>query len=86
MRLNQKDQDTLPPYDVLDQILQDYVEDHKSIEQIAKNGNKDMVNDIVKLVNRSEFKRRQATPGIKITPRAFGRDWRLPITNHYKES
>jgi len=85
LKENQKDQDTLPPYEVLDPILQAYVEEHRSLFDIAKK-TKDMktIQDVVKMVDRSEYKRRQAPPGVKITPRAFGKDWRLPITNKYK--
>ena len=82
LRANQKDQDSLPPYDVLDSLLKDYVEDHKSLSQIS--GNKEVAKKVINLVDASEYKRRQSPPGIKITPRAFGRDWRLPITNKYK--
>ncbi len=86
LRKNQKDQDTLPPYDVLDDILKYYVEDRQSAQQISKRHfNPQLVAKVIKMVDRSEYKRRQAAPGIKITPRAFGKDWRLPITNKYKE-
>ncbi|OGX30893.1 MAG: NAD+ synthase [Omnitrophica WOR_2 bacterium RIFCSPHIGHO2_01_FULL_48_9] len=86
LRENQKDQDTLPPYDVLDDILKYYVEDRQSAEKIIKRQlNAQLVEKVIKMVDRSEYKRRQAAPGIKITPRAFGKDWRLPITNKYKE-
>jgi NAD+ synthase (glutamine-hydrolysing) len=86
LRLNQKDQDTLPPYDELDQILKAYVEDHRSLVSIAKQfGNPQVVQDVIRMVDQSEYKRRQAPPGIKITPRAFGKDWRLPMTNKYRE-
>ena len=85
LRPNQKDQDSLPPYATLDKILTGYVEQHKSTEQIVRQGlSRDMVQRVIKLVDYSEYKRRQAPPGIKITSRAFGKDWRLPITNRYK--
>ena len=82
---NQKDQDSLPPYDDLDQILKGYIEEHQSPAKMAKTSDKETVLDIVSRVDRNEYKRRQAPPGIKITQRAFGKDWRLPITNKYKE-
>ncbi len=85
LRANQKDQDSLPPYDVLDAMLNEYVEKHRSLGQMAKQNDRSLIKNIITLVDRSEYKRRQAPPGIKITPRAFGRDWRLPITNRYKE-
>ncbi|MBU0468314.1 MAG: NAD+ synthase [Candidatus Omnitrophica bacterium] len=85
LRSNQKDQDSLPPYDVLDPILEQYVEKHESVETMSKKNKKDIVQKIIDLVDHSEYKRRQAPPGIKITSRAFGKDWRLPITNKYRE-
>jgi len=85
LRHNQKDQDSLPPYDVMDNILQGYVEQHKSPSLLSKKFNEKMVREIVRKVDISEYKRRQAPPGIKITQRAFGKDWRLPITNKYQE-
>lgn len=85
LRHGQKDTDALPPYDVLDPILEAYVEDDKSIEEIVAGGfDEGMVRQVAVMVDRSEYKRRQAPPGIKITERAFGRDRRLPITNHYR--
>ena len=85
LRLNQKDQDSLPPYDVLDQILKAYVEKHESLGKIARKNDLNTVKNVIRMIDRSEYKRRQAPPGIKITERAFGKDWRLPITNKYKE-
>ncbi|OGX06313.1 MAG: NAD+ synthase [Omnitrophica WOR_2 bacterium GWA2_47_8] len=86
LRANQTDQDSLPPYDELDSILSDYVEEHKSFVQIGqKNKNTETIKRVIKMVDYSEYKRRQAPPGVKITTRAFGKDWRLPITNKYKE-
>ncbi len=85
LRENQKDQDSLPEYDLLDQILIDYVDEHKSPAQISQKTEKSVVDKVVKLVDASEYKRRQAAPGVKITQRAFGKDWRLPITNRYQE-
>ncbi len=85
LRPDQKDIDTLPPYDLLDPILTAYVEEDKSIAQIIGMGkDEEMVKQAARLVDASEYKRRQAPPGVKITPRAFGRDRRLPITNRFK--
>jgi len=85
LRPEQKDTDTLPPYDLLDPVLTAYVEEDKSVEQIMAMGFKEeMVRRAARLVDTSEYKRRQAPPGVKITPRAFGRDRRLPITNRFK--
>ena len=85
LRPEQKDTDTLPPYDLLDPILQAYVEDDLSIDQIvAKGFSREMVVRVAQMVDRSEYKRRQAAPGIKITLRNFGRDRRLPITNRFR--
>lgn len=84
LRPDQQDTDTLPPYDHLDPVLTAYVEEDKSIEQIVTMGfEEEMVKRVARLVDTSEYKRRQAPPGIKITPRAFGRDRRLPITNRF---
>lgn len=86
LRPNQKDSDTLPPYEVLDPILQAYVEEDRGIKEIVAMGfDETTVARVVKMVDRNEYKRRQAAPGIKITPKAFGRDRRLPITNGYRE-
>lgn len=86
LRPNQKDSDSLPPYDVLDPILEAYAEDDRTLaEMLAMSFDKATVERVMHLVDISEYKRRQAPPGIKITPRAFGRDRRLPITNRYKE-
>jgi len=86
LRPNQKDTDTLPPYEILDPILKAYVEDDVMIDQIVAMGfDRETVLRVAKSVDRSEYKRRQAAPGIKITPRDFGRDRRLPITNRFKE-
>jgi NAD+ synthase (glutamine-hydrolysing) len=85
LRANQKDRDSLPPYDVLDGMLKEYVEQHWSLAQMARKNNRRLIKKIITLVDRSEYKRRQGPPGVKITPRAFGKDWRLPITNRYKE-
>jgi len=85
LRPNQKDTDSLPPYNVLDRIITAYVEKHQSGEVITKKLSiPDTVTKVIRLIDRSEYKRRQAPPGIKITPLAFGKDWRMPITNGYK--
>ncbi len=84
LRPDQKDEDSLPPYAMLDPILKAYVEEDKSPEEIVGAGfQSDLVEQAVRLVHRTEYKRRQAPPGVKITPKAFGRDRRLPITNRY---
>jgi len=86
LRPDQKDADSLPAYVVLDQILKAYVEEDRSVLEIAASGfDEALVRDVVRMVDRNEYKRRQASPGIKITPRAFGKDRRLPITNAYVE-
>jgi len=86
LRPDQKDSDSLPVYEILDAILTAYVEDDKSIDQIVALGfDKAIVQKTAKLVDRSEYKRRQAPPGVKITSRAFGRDRRLPLTSLFKE-
>jgi NAD+ synthase (glutamine-hydrolysing) len=86
LRPDQKDTDSLPPYEILDPILKAYVEDDKSVEEITGMGfDEPVVRRVARLVDLSEYKRRQAPPGIKITPRAFGRDRRLPITNRFKK-
>jgi NAD+ synthase (glutamine-hydrolysing) len=84
LRPDQLDSDSLPPYDLLDRILEAYVErDQGREEMIAAGLPADTVDDVIRLVDRSEYKRRQAAPGIRITPRAFGKDRRLPITNRF---
>ncbi len=85
LRPGQKDTDSLPPYDVLDPILKLYVEEDTPPEEIAVRGfDRETVMRVVHMVDRAEYKRRQAPPGVKITPKAFGRDRRLPITNRYQ--
>ncbi len=87
LKPNQKDEDSLPPYPVLDPILKAYVEEDRSIEEIIGLGfTRDTVAHVVKLVDRSEYKRRQAPVGIKITHRGLGKDRRMPITNGYRSS
>ncbi len=86
LKPDQTDQDVLPPYDVLDPILQAYVEEDRSPKEIEALGfDEETVRRVVRMVDRNEYKRRQAPPGIKITPKAFGKDRRLPITNKYQE-
>ncbi|MFA6001782.1 MAG: NAD+ synthase [Thermoleophilia bacterium] len=81
---DQKDQDTLPPYDVLDRIIEEYVEyDHSVEEMVAAGLDPQTVGRITRMIDRNEYKRRQAPPGIKITSRAFGKDRRFPITNRF---
>lgn len=85
LRAGQRDDDTLPPYEELDAILKAYVEEDMSLPKIVEMGfDEGLVKRVMDMVDRSEYKRRQAAPGIKITPRAFGRDRRMPITNLYK--
>jgi NAD+ synthase (glutamine-hydrolysing) len=87
LRPEQKDTDSLPPYELLDPILRAYVEQDRSVEEIIAMGfDQAIVQRVARLVDLSEYKRRQAPPGVKITPRAFGRDRRLPITNRYREA
>jgi NAD+ synthase (glutamine-hydrolysing) len=84
LREGQKDEDDLPPYSILDPILKAYIEEDKSFHEIVAEGfDEELVRRIIRMVDRNEYKRRQAPPGIKITPRAFGKDRRLPITNRY---
>jgi len=85
LKPGQRDVDALPPYEVLDPILRAYIEEDRSVEEIISRGfDEGTVHRAVSMVDRSEFKRRQSTPGIKITPRAFGRDRRMPITNRFR--
>jgi NAD+ synthase (glutamine-hydrolysing) len=86
LRPGQKDTDSLPPYEILDPILKAYVEDDRSFEEIVAMGfDRKTVERVMRMVDTSEYKRRQAPPGVKITTRAFGRDRRLPITNRYRD-
>ena len=85
LRPDQKDEDSLPPYSVLDPILKAYVEDDYAFDDIVAMGyDRETVKQIITLVDRNEYKRRQSPPGIKITPRNFGRDRRMPIANRYR--
>jgi NAD+ synthase (glutamine-hydrolysing) len=84
LRPNQLDTDSLPPYDVLDPILRAYVEDDRSFAEMIDMGfDEQLVRRVIRMVDTNEYKRRQAAPGVKITPRAFGRDRRMPITNRF---
>jgi len=86
LRPDQKDQDSLPPYDVLDAILKAYVEEDRSIAELAELGfDAETSKKVARMVERNEYKRRQGPIGVKITPRAFGRDWRLPLVNRFRE-
>ncbi len=85
LRPDQLDSDSLPPYHVLDQILERYVEEDWSGDEIIAVGfEPDLVERVMRMVDRNEYKRRQAAPGVKITGRAFGKDRRLPITNRFR--
>ena len=84
LRPDQRDTDSLPAYEVLVPIVEAYVEDDLGIEEIVARGHDvATVEQVIRLIDRAEYKRRQAAPGIKITPKAFGRDRRMPITNGY---
>ncbi len=87
LRPDQQDTDSLPPYETLDAILHAYIEERRSAADIVTLGfDPATVGRVVRMVDRNEFKRRQSAPGVKLTTRAFGRDWRPPITNHYDET
>ena len=87
MSENQKDQDTLPPYEVLDAILERLVEREKPVAPIVAAGfDRDTVMKIERMLNIAEYKRRQAAPGVKVTLKNFGRDRRYPITNRFRDS
>ncbi len=84
LRPEQKDEDSLPPYEVLDVIVHEYVEEDRAPDEIIAQGfAHELVEEVVAMIDRNEYKRRQAPPGVKITPKAFGRDRRLPITSRY---
>ena len=86
LREGQLDEDSLPPYDILDPVIQAYVEDDCSYaDMVAQGHDPAVVRQVITAVDRNEYKRRQAPPGVKITPRAFGRDRRLPIVNRYRQ-
>jgi NAD+ synthase (glutamine-hydrolysing) len=85
LRADQKDTDSLPPYEVLDPILEAFIEDDLSVDEIVAQGfERATVQRVLEMVKRNEYKRRQAPPGIRISGRAFGRDWRYPITSGYR--
>ena len=84
LKEGQKDQDTLPPYEILDEILRFHIEEGLSAEEIVLEGfDRSTVEHSLKLLRKNEYKRKQCAPGIKVSKRAFGKDWRMPITNHY---
>ena len=85
LRPDQRDDQSLPPYDVLDPLLESYIEgDRTRIELVEDGYDSEIVEEIVKLVDRSEYKRRQNPPGVRVTKKGFGRDRRLPLVNRYK--
>jgi len=85
LRPDQKDSDSLPPYDLLDGILQLYIEADLGVAQIVERGfDPALVSRVADMIDRNEYKRRQSAPGVKITVKAFGKDRRLPITNKHK--
>jgi NAD+ synthase (glutamine-hydrolysing) len=87
LRPGQKDRDSLPSYEVLDKIVNLYIEEKRSLAYIVKKtGKKSVVKSVLRMIDMNEYKRRQAPPGIKITPMAFGRDRRMPITNKFTEA
>ncbi len=84
LRADQLDEDSLPPYELLDRVLEGYVERDRSREELIAEGlPAEVVDEVIGMVDRAEYKRRQAPPGIRITSKAFGRDRRLPITNRF---
>jgi NAD+ synthase (glutamine-hydrolysing) len=85
LREGQLDTDSLPAYDVLDPILEAFIEDDRSVDEIVAMGfERATVTRVLTMVKRSEYKRRQAPPGVRVSGRAFGRDWRYPITSGYR--
>jgi len=85
LRTDQKDSDSLPPYEVLDAILEAFIEEDLSVDEIVARGfDRAVVGRVLDMVKRNEYKRRQAPPGVRVSRRAFGRDWRYPITNGYR--
>ncbi len=87
LREDQKDEDSLPPYEILDPILERYIELDQTPQQIIEQGySREDVLKVARMVDRSEYKRRQAAPGVKISKRAFGRERRYPITSGYMET
>jgi NAD+ synthase (glutamine-hydrolysing) len=85
LRADQLDEDSLPPYPALDRVLEAYIEDDRSGEELADDGfDRDVVERAVAMIDRAEYKRRQAPPGVRLRPKAFGRDRRTPITNRWR--
>jgi NAD+ synthase (glutamine-hydrolysing) len=84
LRPNQRDADSIPPYEVLDPVLEAYVELDRSREELLESFEHEVVQQVLALVDRAEYKRRQAPPGVKLRPKAFGRDRRTPITNRWR--
>jgi NAD+ synthase (glutamine-hydrolysing) len=85
LREDQKDTDSLPPYEVLDAVLEAFIEEDLSVDEIVARGfDRNVVGRVLDMVKRNEYKRRQAPPGVRVSRRAFGRDWRYPITNGYR--
>jgi NAD+ synthase (glutamine-hydrolysing) len=85
LRADQLDEDSLPPYEQLDRVLEAYVEQDRSREELSSDGfDADVVERALALIDRAEYKRRQAPPGVRLTPKAFGRDRRTPITNRWR--
>ncbi len=85
LRPDQRDEDSLPPYAELDRVLEEYVELDRSREELTEDGfDRDVVERALSMIDRAEYKRRQAPPGVKLRPRAFGRDRRVPITNRWR--
>jgi NAD+ synthase (glutamine-hydrolysing) len=86
LRDGQLDEDSLPPYPALDRVLKAYVEDDRSRAELTADGfDRDVVERAIALIDRAEYKRRQAPPGVKLHPKAFGRDRRTPITNRWRD-
>jgi NAD+ synthase (glutamine-hydrolysing) len=83
LRDNQLDEDSLPPYPALDRVLEAYVEEDRSRDDLTDGFEPEVVERAIALIDRAEYKRRQAPPGVKLRPKAFGRDRRTPITNHW---
>jgi NAD+ synthase (glutamine-hydrolysing) len=84
LRAHQRDDESLPPYESLDPVLEAYIELDRSRDELVEQFDPEVVDRTLALVDRAEYKRRQAAPGVKLRPRAFGRDWRTPITNHWR--
>jgi NAD+ synthase (glutamine-hydrolysing) len=84
LRPDQRDADSIPPYEILDPVLESYVELDRSREELVEAFDADVVDRVLALVDSAEYKRRQAPPGVKLRPKAFGRDRRTPITNRWR--